>query len=1020
MAEQSYKILINTPTKSLFDFLRSTLVYQKLDLVYLAEVSEVEQYVQRVKPQLVILTVETNPLQQRASLQTIQKLNRIPDLWLLLLLDAGVPMEKLRSSLPGRRIFLQQDSGDLQQIAHNVLTIKDIQNTLAAHALQSRFRQNLNTCLTVIYQEKNLSRVFERLVNYFPKSVDMEYWALFALDKRMRRIEHFAQFTPPTRRKEMLGTQNLKSLAQEWLEEGKSFLMTRKDQPVVFAQMQRWGWAVEQLYFIPLHLKNQVIGGMLIGNSAPQQLNAAEIQFLNDTAEHLSQRILDDNLSTKEKQEISDFSDQLISSYFDEELIFQHACKRLNEMTRAASTIFWQSNKGFGFLFPKFVYFREGKVNENVYEKNMIFLDKENYLSRLIDRGKIQSLESASSDSRLAESTRNVFAKLGYEQLLIIPLNVHEEITGALILNKLQKQDRFNLWDVYKAEEVVKRIQKVIEDARTVKEANLKLKQLARIFELGNEIKLDLELPEILSRITSSLRKTLGWNDIAVLVEDEFGTCMRVITRIGFDKGGQAELNLNHEVTVQQIEEFLRGCEMISNSYLYQPDILSAGQEGQGLTEAPGGEWGDQNLLLVPLITRNRTLGYFIVRDPVDRLKPTIEKIVPLEYYANQAAVAVENSVLYEKLRASQESYRSLAETMSLALVRCDDDSKIVYINPAFERLLGYPAQELLGEKLRTFFAKTSQAALKEMLKQLTDKNIDEKTRLENLEFDVISQSAELIPVSTFGFPFFERRKKTGFFLIMNDLRVLKRLERMKADFNSMIVHDLRSPMNVIQGFIELIRNRVVGEINLEQEELLDIAKENVKKVLTLVDNFLVASKLEVGKFSIEPRLDEINAVIEQQVENHRVLVKNKRIDIQLDLDRNLPLLYFDSLRIDQVINNLLSNAIKFTPENGKIIVRSALQKTRVDGEEKFCACISVQDTGAGIPKNQLAKIFEKYEQIDSNQNLNVRGTGLGLSICREIISLHSGEIWAESDSQAGSTFYFTLPIEPDIEKIVK
>jgi len=238
----------------------------------------------------------------------------------------------------------------------------------------------------------------------------------------------------------------------------------------------------------------------------------------------------------------------------------------------------------------------------------------------------------------------------------------------------------------------------------------------------------------------------------------------------------------------------------------------------------------------------------------------------------------------------------------------------------------------------------------------------------------------------------------------------------MKSDFNSMIVHDLRSPMNVIQGFLELIRNKVVGDVNEEQEELLDISKENVKKVLTLVDNFLVASKLEVGKFRIDKKLDEINTLVRQQVENHKVLVKNKQIDMQLNLDENLPLLQFDSLRIEQVVNNLLSNAMKFTPERGKIFVGSALEKSQENGSLKYFAKISVQDTGIGIPVAKIAHIFEKYEQVEEGQSFNVRGTGLGLSICKEIVDLHKGRIWVESPTDAGSTFSFLLPIDSPAE----
>jgi PAS domain S-box-containing protein len=353
---------------------------------------------------------------------------------------------------------------------------------------------------------------------------------------------------------------------------------------------------------------------------------------------------------------------------------------------------------------------------------------------------------------------------------------------------------------------------------------------------------------------------------------------------------------------------------------------------------------------------------------------------------------------------------------MSLGLVTCDKKGRIVYANPAFRQFIGYDGSEVVLRELLDFYSDKSRLALEKVFQQLLESTQEKDIQLENIEFEIISQSGEKIPVSVYGFPLYEQREKTGFFLVVNDLRVIKHMEQIKADFNSMIVHDLRSPMNVIQGFMELIRNRVVGEISPEQEELLDIAKENVKKVLALVDNFLVASKLEIGKFSIEPKLNEVNSLVLQQVENHRVLMKSKNIQINLELDRNLPPLYFDSLRVEQVLNNLLSNAMKFTPENGDIYVTSGLMCKNIVNKKRQFVCISVKDTGTGVPEDQIEQIFEKYEQGYCNKNFNIRGTGLGLSICKEIVTLHGGEIWVESEPSKGSTFSFTLPIEAEFE----
>ena len=442
--------------------------------------------------------------------------------------------------------------------------------------------------------------------------------------------------------------------------------------------------------------------------------------------------------------------------------------------------------------------------------------------------------------------------------------------------------------------------------------------------------------------------------------------------------------------------------------------------DGSNFLEDGISEWHNEDLLMVPIETRNNKLGYMVVRDPVDRLKPNADKVISLEYFANQAAVAIENAFLYENLLSSEERYRALAETMSLGLVTCSTKDKIIYVNPAFESLVSLENQVLLDKPITKFFTDESQSKLQDILKIVNNSSEIPEKNLVNVELELFAASGETIPVTTLAFPLIQQGEKRGFFLVLSDLRVVKKLERLKEDFNSMIVHDLRSPMNVIQGFIELIRTRVVGEINSEQEELLDIAKENVKKVLTLIDNFLVASKMEVGKFGIEPKVSEVNTLIDRTVENHKVLLKNKNINLECKLNPNLPLLYFDSLRLEQVINNLLSNAIKFTPEGGKISVNSEFFKQDIKGEDKMYVRISIHDTGPGIPAEHVKYVFEKYEQVDSDELPKSSGTGLGLAICKEIIGLHGGDIWVKSTVNKGSQFYFTIPIEPSLDKVMK
>jgi signal transduction histidine kinase len=304
----------------------------------------------------------------------------------------------------------------------------------------------------------------------------------------------------------------------------------------------------------------------------------------------------------------------------------------------------------------------------------------------------------------------------------------------------------------------------------------------------------------------------------------------------------------------------------------------------------------------------------------------------------------------------------------------------------------------------------------KEVINTLGEKKkVEQPEPISGLEIELIAQDEESIPFMIYTSPFYQQQQKVGFFAVLADLRSQKKIERLRADFNSMIVHDLRSPLNIIQGYVDIVRNEVVGKINEEQAELLTIAKENVYKLLKLIDNFLIASKLEVGHLEIEPEVNSINALIEELYEHYQVLVKEKKLKLIKKLDENIPYLNFDKFRIEQVIRNYLSNAIKFTPPEGSITISSKLKKkeNEITGDMDMFVDVSIEDTGVGISKDEQKKVFNKYEQTEAGKDASLKGTGLGLAICREIVELHKGEVWVESTLNEGSKFGFTLPIQP-------
>ncbi len=230
----------------------------------------------------------------------------------------------------------------------------------------------------------------------------------------------------------------------------------------------------------------------------------------------------------------------------------------------------------------------------------------------------------------------------------------------------------------------------------------------------------------------------------------------------------------------------------------------------------------------------------------------------------------------------------------------------------------------------------------------------------------------------------------------------LKELNRSRASFVSIVSHELRHPLTVAKGYLELVTS---GNASLDGETrgFLDIAEENLKNLAKMLDDLLDLSRMEAGHYHVDRQTERVMPLVNQTLQAMNAVAQAQGITLQSELPDNLPLISADPLRITQVLCNLVDNAIKFTPPGGSITI-SARELPR---EVAF----SVSDTGIGIAASELEKIFERFYQIKSPARPTQDGAGLGLAICREIIRLHGGQIWANSQEGQGSQFHFTLPI---------
>ncbi len=232
-------------------------------------------------------------------------------------------------------------------------------------------------------------------------------------------------------------------------------------------------------------------------------------------------------------------------------------------------------------------------------------------------------------------------------------------------------------------------------------------------------------------------------------------------------------------------------------------------------------------------------------------------------------------------------------------------------------------------------------------------------------------------------------------------IEVQAKKQAMQNDFFPMLVHELRSPLSVIQGAADLLI-KSTADMSAEQiHTLLNQIKSSSATLLRMVGDILDVSKMESGKFQINKSYNDINGVIKEQCSYFESLTKIKDINMECKVDEQLPSFGFDAERIKQVLSNLLSNAVKFTSEKGKIIVQSK----KVDGVVR----VEINDTGIGITDADKPLLFHKFFQA-SNQNGVEKGTGLGLVIAKGIVEAHGGKMWVEDNKPKGSKFIFILP----------
>lgn len=231
----------------------------------------------------------------------------------------------------------------------------------------------------------------------------------------------------------------------------------------------------------------------------------------------------------------------------------------------------------------------------------------------------------------------------------------------------------------------------------------------------------------------------------------------------------------------------------------------------------------------------------------------------------------------------------------------------------------------------------------------------------------------------------------------------LRDVDRLKSQFLANMSHELRTPLNSIIGYSELLLDGVDGELTPDAEEDVKSIHNSGKHLLSLINEILDLAKIEAGEMRLDRKPLDLVAQVKEVVQTSQILVKDKPVILEMVQETDIPLVNADPIRLRQIIWNLVSNAIKFT-ESGSV-------RIHLNQSDDKTVTVAVKDTGVGIAQDKLHTVFERFSQVDGSSTRRAGGTGLGLTITKQLVELHNGEIFVESELGRGSTFWFTMPV---------
>lgn len=511
-------------------------------------------------------------------------------------------------------------------------------------------------------------------------------------------------------------------------------------------------------------------------------------------------------------------------------------------------------------------------------------------------------------------------------------------------------------------------------------QSNRRMYELAILKELGDKVGYSLNIVQIIDIITGSLYQFLEYSAVAymLLSGDKLIFKARLERSVSRDFINQLR-NLAFKALSSELNRDLSQVNIVES--ITGAVVVDEVREGIGSSFNIPLVMGEQGVVGVLAIAHTKTGQY------------KQEDITILHKITQQASSAVAR--LQGVVGREQRKLSSMVESLAEGVIMTDKSLNLVVVNPA--------AKDIASLK------KDQKVTMLDLIEIFAGKfdikgRLDESVKLDRvviLDEILINDHFYKIIVSPVRMSAgSEPGSVLGAVVLFHDVTHEKEVERLREDFTSMIVHDLRAPLTNIRVTSDLLLKRGAGLSKEQVSTSLKLLKTSSSNMLGIINDLLDVAKLEAGKFTVEKKLGRLQDVVDRVVGEFRIQADEKGLVLKSEFDEGINPFQLDEARIAQVLTNLVSNAVKFT-NIGEVVISVKPMEAEV--------LVSVRDTGIGIPKEQQRQLFSKFKQVSTGVSRRA-GTGLGLAIAKGIVEAHGGKVWVKSVPGKGTEFSFTLP----------